>query len=73
LWKGCGNDKRRWISLEAQQDCISSLILDGRKLAARPIDWKTTFSTKQRWKQKAAEMHPSAAEDTDEPPARKLR
>ncbi|POI26407.1 hypothetical protein CIB84_009843, partial [Bambusicola thoracicus] len=45
---------------------------DGCKVAVRPIDWKTTFPIKQRRKQKAAEMHPSAAEDTDEPPARKL-
>jgi len=27
LRKGCGSDKRMWISLEAQQDCISSLFL----------------------------------------------
>jgi len=41
-------------------------------VAVRPIDSKTTFPTKQRRKRKAAEIHPSAAKDTDEPPARKL-
>eukprot|EP00076_Gallus_gallus_P031408 XP_015157489.1 zinc finger CCCH domain-containing protein 11A-like isoform X1 [Gallus gallus] len=44
----------------------------GRKEAVKPIDWKTTFPPKQKRKRKAAEMHPSAAEDTDEPPAKKL-
>ncbi|XP_048813902.1 zinc finger CCCH domain-containing protein 11A-like isoform X2 [Lagopus muta] len=44
----------------------------GRKVRRRPIDWKTTFPTMRRLKRKAAEMQPSAAEDTDEPPARKL-
>ncbi|XP_072205411.1 uncharacterized protein [Excalfactoria chinensis] len=44
----------------------------GRKVSVRPIDWKTTFPTMRRQKRKAAEMHPSAAEDTDEPPDRKL-
>lgn len=41
-------------------------------MAVRPIDSKTTFPTKQRRKRKAVEIHPSAAKDTDEPPARKL-
>ncbi|XP_019466950.1 zinc finger CCCH domain-containing protein 11A-like [Meleagris gallopavo] len=44
----------------------------GRKVKMRAIDWKATFPKKQRQKRKAAEMQPSAAEDTDEPPARKL-
>ncbi|XP_040503694.1 zinc finger CCCH domain-containing protein 11A-like isoform X1 [Gallus gallus] len=44
----------------------------GRKVAVRRIDWKTTFPPMQRRKRKAARMHPSAAEGTDEPPERKL-
>ena len=48
------------------------LTLGGHKEAVKPIDWKTTFPPKQKRKRKAAEMHPSAAEDTDEPPAKKL-
>lgn len=38
----------------------------------RPIDWKNTFPPTRRQKRKAAEIHPSAAEDADEPPAKKL-
>jgi len=41
-------------------------------VAVRRIDWKTTFPPMQRHKRKAARMHPSAAEGTDEPPERKL-
>jgi len=41
-------------------------------VAVKPIDWKTTFPPMQRQKRKAAEMRPAAAEDTDEPPAKKL-
>ena len=48
------------------------LTLGGRKEAVKPIDWKTTFPPKQKRKRKAAEMRPSAGEDTDEPPAKKL-
>ncbi|XP_015714720.1 zinc finger CCCH domain-containing protein 11A-like [Coturnix japonica] len=44
----------------------------GRRVSVRPIDWKTTFPPTRRQKRKAAEIHPSAAEDTDEPPAKKL-
>lgn len=46
--------------------------LGGRKGAVRLIDWKTTFPPTQTRKRKAAEMRPSAGEDTDEPPAKKL-
>ncbi|XP_015714632.1 zinc finger CCCH-type domain-containing-like isoform X3 [Coturnix japonica] len=44
----------------------------GRRVSVRPIDWKNTFPPTRRQKRKAAEIHPSAAEDADEPPAKKL-
>ncbi|XP_048817609.1 zinc finger CCCH domain-containing protein 11A-like isoform X1 [Lagopus muta] len=74
---GPAAQKRKRCDEEEEDDKAEELphkkrVKAGRKVRGRPIDWKTTFPTMRRRKRKAAEMQPSAAEDADEPPARKL-
>ncbi|XP_021237649.1 zinc finger CCCH domain-containing protein 11A-like, partial [Numida meleagris] len=44
---------------------------EGRKVCVKPPNGKPTLPAKRARKRNAAEMHPSAAEDMDEPPAKK--
>ncbi|XP_052546370.1 zinc finger CCCH domain-containing protein 11A-like [Tympanuchus pallidicinctus] len=64
--------KRCEEKAKASELPLKKRIKAGRKVFLRSAAWKSTFPTKQTLKRKAADMEPSAAEDTDEPPARKL-
>ncbi|XP_042726443.1 uncharacterized protein LOC122179601 [Lagopus leucura] len=64
--------KRCEEKAKASELPLKKRVRAGRKVFLRSADWKSTFPRKQTLKRKAADMEPSAAEDTDEPPARKL-
>lgn len=79
-YKGCGNDRRTWIPLEAQLYQLSlPLTVAKCKVCVKPSDSKASTPTKRALKRKAAEISPSAvaavkplsSTETEEPPAKK--